>query len=207
MSLKHRGTGIESRATNILFFVLWLQIIWDGLVKYIVMRGSISCEPSMWNAYCIVRLKRDGTRTETRFRLSAKRTSPFKSAGASVPLTAGSRGVRISGSNAGYTTFWGSVKSTGYQLHSPVPLHFLSRAAPCAITFQLDSSQSDILLYFVDHASCSDCNSNTCLVINVSFLIYFNKYCRVWRTYPLTYILVSTHNGDESPKYACSDSW
>ena len=31
-----------------------------------------------------------------------------------------SRGVRISGSNAGYTMFRGSVKGTGYQLHSPV---------------------------------------------------------------------------------------
>ena len=51
----------------------------------------------------------------------AKRTSPFKSAGvASVQSTAGSRGVRISGSNAGYTVFRGSVKSTGYPLHSPV---------------------------------------------------------------------------------------
>jgi hypothetical protein len=52
-----------------------------------------------------LRLKCDGTRAETRFRLSAKRMSPFKSAGASVQLTAGSRGVRISFSNAGYTTF------------------------------------------------------------------------------------------------------
>jgi hypothetical protein len=67
-----------------------------------------------------LRLKCDGTRAETRFRLSAKRTSPFKSAGASVQSTTGSRGVRISGSNAGYTMFRGSVKSTGYPLHSPV---------------------------------------------------------------------------------------
>jgi len=66
-----------------------------------------------------VRLKRDGTRAETRFRLSPKRTSPFKSAGASVQSTTGSRGVRISGSNAEYTTFRVSV-STGYPLHSPV---------------------------------------------------------------------------------------
>ena len=36
---------------------------------------------------------------------------------ASVQSTAGSRGVRISGSNAGYTMFRGSVKSTGYLLH------------------------------------------------------------------------------------------
>jgi hypothetical protein len=67
-----------------------------------------------------LRLKCDGTRAETRFRLSAKRTSPFKSAGASVQSTTGSRGVRISGSNAGYTIFRGSVKSTGYPLHSLV---------------------------------------------------------------------------------------
>jgi len=53
--------------------------------------------------------KYDVRRGETRFRLSAKRTSPFKSAGASVQSTAGSRGVRISGSNAGYTMFRGSV--------------------------------------------------------------------------------------------------
>ena len=67
-----------------------------------------------------LRLKCDGTRAETRVRLSAKRTSPFKSAGASVQSTTGSRVVRISGSNARYTVFRGSVKSTGYPLHSPV---------------------------------------------------------------------------------------
>ena len=67
-----------------------------------------------------VRFKCDGTRAETRFRLSAKRTSSFKSAGASVQSTTGSRVVCISGSNAGYTTFPGSVKGTGYPFHSPV---------------------------------------------------------------------------------------
>ena len=40
--------------------------------------------------------------------------------GTSVQSTAGSRGVRISLSNAGYTMFRGCVKSTGYPLHSPV---------------------------------------------------------------------------------------
>jgi len=40
--------------------------------------------------------------------------------GASVQSTTVSRGVRFSGSNAGYTMFRGSVKSTGYPLHSPV---------------------------------------------------------------------------------------
>jgi hypothetical protein len=61
-------------------------------------------------------LKCDGTCAETRFRLSAKRTSLFKTAGESVQSTTGSRGVRISGSNAGCTIFRGSVKGTGYPL-------------------------------------------------------------------------------------------
>ena len=65
-------------------------------------------------------LKYDGTHSETRFRLSAKRTSPFKSAGAAVHSTAGSRGVRVSGSNAGYAMLRGGVESIGYPLHSPV---------------------------------------------------------------------------------------
>jgi len=54
------------------------------------------------------------------FVFSAKRTSPFKSAGASVQSTTGSRSVRISGSNPGYTMFRGGVKSSGYPLHLPV---------------------------------------------------------------------------------------
>jgi len=70
--------------------------------------------------FILLRLKCDGTRAETRFRLSAKRTSPFKWAWASVQSTTGSRGVRISGSNAVYTMFRGSVKSTGYPFYSPV---------------------------------------------------------------------------------------
>jgi hypothetical protein len=65
-------------------------------------------------------LKRDGTCAETKFRLSAKRTSPIKLVKASVQSTTGSRGVRIRGSNAGYTMFRGSVKSTEYPLHLPV---------------------------------------------------------------------------------------
>jgi hypothetical protein len=67
------------------------------------------------------RLKRDGTRAETRFGLSAKRTSPFKLAGGSVQSTTGSRGVSISGSNgsnAAYIMFWGSVQD--YWLSTPL---------------------------------------------------------------------------------------
>jgi hypothetical protein len=64
--------------------------------------------------------------------------------GASVQSTAGSRGVRISGSNAGYTLFRGSVKGTGYPLHSPVSPSLPSRASPCAITFQRVSTKLKI---------------------------------------------------------------
>ena len=52
--------------------------------------------------------------------------------GASVQSTTGSRGVRISGSNAEYTMFRGSVKSTGYPLHSPVSP---SLPLPCATVY------------------------------------------------------------------------
>ena len=58
------------------------------------------------------------------FVFRAKKTSPFKSAGGcqfSRLLAAELCG--ISGSNVGYTMFRGSVKSTGYPLHSPVHLN------------------------------------------------------------------------------------
>ena len=77
-----------------------------------------------------LRLKCDGTRAEIWFRLSAKRTSPFKSTESSVQSTTGSRVLRISGSNAGYTVFRGSVKDTGYPLYWPVSP---SLPLPCVI--------------------------------------------------------------------------
>ena len=96
----------------------------------------------------VLYMKCDGTRAETRFHLSAKRTSPFKSAGASIQSTTSSRGVRISGSNAGRTMFRGSVKSTGYPLHSPVSPSLPLPASTCATTFQVDSTTDTLLSYF-----------------------------------------------------------
>ena len=69
--------------------------------------------------------------------------------GASVQSTTGSRGLRISGSNAGYTMFRGSVKSTGCPLHSPVSP---SLPLPCVTVchhistgfFQLNSGASGL---------------------------------------------------------------
>jgi hypothetical protein len=99
---------------------------------------------------CRLRLKCDGTREETRFRLSAKRTSPFKSAcgwggagGGSVQSTTGRRAVHISLQSmyCSYKpVFCSHVTLTGYKLHSLFPLHFSARASPCAITFQTQST-------------------------------------------------------------------
>ena len=86
-------------------------------------------------------LKCDGTRAENRFRLSPKRTGPFKSAGASVQSTAGNRGVRINVSYAGYTTFRGSVRVLAIHSIRQFPLHFPSCASPCAIRFQMQSTK------------------------------------------------------------------
>jgi hypothetical protein len=65
---------------------------------------------------------------------------------ASVQSTTGSRGVRISGSNAGYTMFRGSVKSTGYSLHSPVSP---SLPLPCVTVCHHISTG----LYHISHIS------------------------------------------------------
>jgi hypothetical protein len=86
------------------------------------------------------RSKPGGTRAETRFCLPPERTSPFKLTGASFQSTAGSRGVRISVNNAGYTTFLGNVRVLATHSIGQFPLHFPSRASPCAVRFQLDST-------------------------------------------------------------------
>ena len=116
-----------------------LTVLPDGI------RGGLNPRPVQWttsrlkdgvvtdcsNFWGRGRFKCDGSRAEPRFRLSAKRTSRVKSAGTSVQSITGSRGVRISGSNAGYTVFRGSVKGTGYPLHSPVSP---SLPLPCVTT-------------------------------------------------------------------------
>jgi hypothetical protein len=67
---------------------------------------------------CIWNVMAHAQKTDFFFRRNGR--VPFKSAGASVQSTTGNRGVRISHSNVDYTTFRGSVKSTGYPLHSLV---------------------------------------------------------------------------------------
>ena len=94
------------------------------------------------------RLKRDGTRAETRFGLSEKWMSPFISAGESVQSTDGSRRVRFSGQTMDRPCSEAQCKSSGYPLQSPIspslPLpritvcHHVSNGLyhviPCSIT-------------------------------------------------------------------------
>ena len=99
---------------------------------------------------CKLRLKCEGTRAKTRFRLSAKRTSRYKSAGSSVQSTTGSRDVRISSSNAGYTMFLGRVKGAGYSLHLPVSPSLL---LPCVMVCHHISTG----LYLFRRKFCHEC--------------------------------------------------
>jgi hypothetical protein len=124
---------------------LYIQLLLDiKQLSFQLMCRCKYCRCTLMYVSRRLRLKRDGTRAETRFRLSPKRMSPFKSAGASVQSTAGSRVVRISGSNAGYTMFRGSVRVLSTHSIRQFPLHFPSRASPCAIRFQTHSTQSSV---------------------------------------------------------------
>jgi len=77
-------------------------------------------------------LKRDGTWAETRFGLSEKWKGPFISVWESVQLTAGSRGVRISGQTMDKPCLEAQCKSSGYPLQSPISLSLpLPRVTVC----------------------------------------------------------------------------
>ena len=60
--------------------------------------------------------------------------------GASVQSTAGSRGVSISFSNVGYTTFGGGVRVLATHTIRQFPLHFPFRASPCTTRFRTSST-------------------------------------------------------------------
>jgi len=118
------GTGIESRWRLDFFRICPDLTWWPPSFPYNghrVIPGGIEAGACRWRPTPSGtevknmrrgQLKCDGTSAGTIVRISAKRTSPFKSAGTSVQSTTGSRGVRISGSNDGYTMFRGSVKGT-----------------------------------------------------------------------------------------------
>jgi hypothetical protein len=112
-----KGSEHTTTVTRCMHFLTYLL---PCVCTYIKDNHAVHTVIYWYSIFVRLRLKCDGTCAETRFRLSAKWMSPFQSMGTSVQSTTGSRGVRISGSNARYTMFWGSVKGTGYPLHLPV---------------------------------------------------------------------------------------
>ena len=122
-------------------------------------RNEIGNITKNWCLSCgRLRLKCDGTRAETRFRLSAKQTSPFKSAGASVQSTTGAAEVCAS-AIVMLDTPCSEVVWRVLDTHfiRQFPLHFPSRASPCAITFQLDSNSEQTTIWsslFCDVTPC-----------------------------------------------------
>jgi len=94
-----------------------------------------------YNGTCRPRVKCDGTRVETRFCLSAKRTSPFKSEGGrqfTRLLAAEVCASAVVMLDTPFSEVVWRVLAT-HSIHQ-FPLHFPSSASPCAITFQLDST-------------------------------------------------------------------
>jgi hypothetical protein len=118
----------------------------------------------------IVHLKCDGTRAETRFCLSPKRTSPFKLAGASVQSTAGSQGARIRVSNAGYTTFRGSVRVLATHSICQFPIHFPSHASLCAIRFQTQSTHNQLYIFLLNVKT-------QCICLKTVYELLLTFYC------------------------------
>ena len=105
------------------------------VVSPLIFRSTHNRIYSIWYLLTVIaraRLKRDGTRAETRFGLSEKWTSPFKSEGESVQSTAGSRGLRISGDTMDRPCSEAQCKSSGYTLQSPIsPSLPLPRVTVC----------------------------------------------------------------------------
>jgi len=106
--------------------------VWNRIIKMLGCRGQLKCER---------------TGAETIFRLSAKRTSPFKSAGGrqfSRLLAADvcASAVVMLGTPCSEVV-WRLLATHSIR---QFPLHFPSRASPCAITFQLQSTGCTLLL-------------------------------------------------------------
>jgi len=100
-------------------------------------------------------LKCDGTRTETRFLLSVKRTNPFKSVVAQFSRLLAAE--VCASAVVMLDTPCSEVVWRVLATHSirQFPLHSPSCASPCAITFQLDSTSHEVsawpLVSFLPH--------------------------------------------------------
>jgi len=150
-----------------------------------------------------LRLKCDGTCAETKFGLSAKRTSPFKSAGASVQSTTGSRGVRIGGSNAGYTKFRGIVKRCeGNWLPTPfASFPFTSSPVPHRVPSHFNWTVHQ-------QRREADCLAPTSAGSKNEYIHTFTPVCALM-TYTLTYYcsFTSTRFDCKNSPYGVTGTW
>ena len=116
---------------KLLFFVLAFNSIWYQAA--VTLNEVLLCGRGQ--------LKCDGTRAETRFHLPAKRTRPFKSASGHqfsrlLAAEVGASAVVMLDTSCSEVV-WRVLASHCIR---QFPLHFPSRASPCAVTFQLESN-------------------------------------------------------------------
>jgi len=91
---------------------------WQAISKQLLFPTHDNLSDTSHTVHCVWNVMAHAQKTDFVFRRNGR--VHLNRQGASVQSTAGSRGVRISCSNAAYTKFRGRVKSTGYPLHSPV---------------------------------------------------------------------------------------
>jgi len=118
--------------------VLEVRLPWNKQLSYL--------EKTIYHQHCRLPLKCDGTCAETRFRLSAKRTSPFKSAWErqfSRLLAAEVCASAVLMLDTPCSEVVWRVLATHFIRQ--FPFHFPSRASPCAITFHLDSTSVTVV--------------------------------------------------------------
>jgi hypothetical protein len=151
--------------------ILRLLCIWLVFLFIVVIADARNHEPEIGR----LRLKCYGTSVETRFRLSAKRTSPFESMGA--PVQSNMAGELCASACRVCTALASLCSAVTWRLlvtHSIflLLLHFSSRASPCAITFQLDSMYGQL-----EGTRTSLCHQSD----------LFWKLSTVWVCYPITF--------------------
>jgi len=145
--------------------------IWSSVLKAGKIRSYAENVFLMKGQAVRLCLKCDGTRAETRFRLSTKRTSPFKSAGASVQSTTGRRAVHVS--------LQGLYCSCKPAFWSHVTLKFISLQSIYPICSEVTRHKTEIvvcqqqnpltMLFWCEPASLlylhRNCESNKCIIL------------------------------------------
>ena len=135
-----RSSALPRKGLNDVLFQMSSQATWHWVVGTLFSGNSGFSEPGLKHASCSRgQLKCDCTRTETRFRLSAKQTSLSRRGRQFSRLLAAEvcASVVVMLDTPCSEVVW-RVLATHFIRQ--FPLHFPSCASPCAITFQLESA-------------------------------------------------------------------